>query len=181
MSSLVPRSTCANVNVEIDGDAAADTEFQSRIQIGSPDYPARFSITVTTINSSPHLIGAAINSGYFDAELVRSEVLVDRNAFAADIFLNLQSGPRYQFGEINFSQGILRDRLLFGYTDIKTGDPYNAATISRLYESLNGSTYFKTVSISTEPLDHGKQDGSCHHYADTRCSPRLFNWWWFCD
>ena len=141
------------VNVEIDGDASTDSEFQSRIQSSRP-LPGEILNHGRYDQFKSVLLGAAINSGYFDAELVRSEVMVDRNAFVADISLILQSGPRYRFGEIKFSQGILRDNLLFGYADIQTGDPYNAAAISKLYESLNGSTYFKTVSISTEPLDN---------------------------
>ena len=140
------------VSVEIDGEAAADKEFRSRIESGRPlagetlDH-SRYDKFKTT------LIGAAISSGYFDAELTRSEVLVDRSAFAADVYLNLQSGPRYRFGEVRFDQGILREELLFGYTDVESGEHYSSSAISRLYESLNGSTYFKSVSISTEPLD----------------------------
>lgn len=140
------------VDIRIDGDAANDADFQARILKGRP-------ATGEILNHGHYeefkstLLGAAINRGYFDVELVRSKVVVDPTAFAADIFLNLESGPRYRFGEINFSQGILRDSLLFGYTDMRSGDPYDAASISKLYETLNGSTYFKSVSISTEPLD----------------------------
>jgi translocation and assembly module TamA len=40
-----------------------------------------------------------------------------------------------------------------GYSDIHTGEPYSAEAISHLYEALNGSDYFASVSITTEPLD----------------------------
>jgi translocation and assembly module TamA len=140
------------VDVQIDGEAAGDPQYQSRILTGRP-------VTGDILNHGHYdqfkstLLGAAISGGYFDAELVRSEVLVDPDAYAADVHLNIRSGPRYRFGEINFSQGILRDSLLFGFTDIETGDHYDSVIINKLYDTLNGSTYFKTVSISTEPID----------------------------
>ncbi|MDH3265370.1 MAG: hypothetical protein OEM25_00260, partial [Gammaproteobacteria bacterium] len=99
------------------------------------------------------MLRAAINSGYFDADFERSEVIVDRAAKTVDIRLQFNSGEKYQFGAVSFTDGILRQRLLKGYTDIKPGDPYTAKSINDLYEALNGSSYFSTVSISTEPLN----------------------------
>ena len=144
------------VNVQIEGDATNDTDFRARILADRPE-PGEILNHGRYDRFKSTLLGAAINRGYFDAELVRSEVLVDRDDYAADIFLNLQSGERYRFGGITFSQGILRDSLLFGFTDIQTGEPYDAAAIGKLYESLNGSTYFKTVSIRTDPVDAGEK------------------------
>lgn len=99
------------------------------------------------------LLRAAINAGYFDAEFERSRVAIDRGARAADIDLQLQTGDKYVFGTVSFTQGIIRKRLLQGYSGISAGDPYNAKSINALYEALNGSGYFATVAISTEPLD----------------------------
>ncbi len=140
------------VNVEIDGEAANDKDFQSRIQVGRPA-PGDILNHGQYDQFKSTLLGAAIGEGYFDADLTRGEVIVDPKAKAADIELNIESGPRYRFGEIKFSQGILRDNLLFGFADIQTGNAYDSTAINKLYESLNGSTYFKSVSISTEPLD----------------------------
>jgi len=104
-------------------------------------------------NYKSGLLQRAINAGYFDAEYVRSQVTVDRSARAADVELQLQSGSKYVFGTVSFTENILRERLLQGYTNIRPGEPYTPRLISELYEALNGSGYFETVSISTEPLD----------------------------
>jgi translocation and assembly module TamA len=93
------------------------------------------------------------NQGFFEARFKRKEVIVEPEMLSADVFLHLESGPRYQFGDIRFTEGILRDDLLHAYTDIEKGDYYSAAQISELYESLNGSGYFSSVSIRTDPLD----------------------------
>ena len=99
------------------------------------------------------MLRAATNAGFFEAEFETSKVVIDVDDRAADMSLRLQSGARYRFGEVSFTQGILQDRLLRGYTDIREGDQYSAEAINELYEALSGSGYFASVSIDTEPLD----------------------------
>ena len=93
------------------------------------------------------------DQGYFDSQFSRKEVVVDTESLSADLHLHLNSGPRYRIGAIRFTEGILRDDLLKNYTDISTGDYYDAAEINKLYDSLNGSGYFNSVSIRTDPVD----------------------------
>lgn len=140
------------VAVLIDGDAANDTVFQSRISTNRLA-PGEIFDHGRYDKYKSSILSAAIARGYFDADYERSEVTVDRDAKAADVVLKLQSGSRYHFGRVSFSEGILRDSILMGYSDIRIGDPYRAEAISDLYEALNGSSYFASVSISTEPLD----------------------------
>ena len=93
------------------------------------------------------------NQGYFEADFSRSEVIVDPASLSANLYLHLNSGPRYRFGNISFTPGILRTDLLLNYTDIEEGDYYDSAAINELYESLNGSGYFNSVSIRTDAVD----------------------------
>ena len=140
------------VDIRIDGDAASDTAFLARIAVGRPasgeildhGYYGDYKASV---------LRAAINAGFFDADFERSEVTVDREAHAADMTMRLASGARYRFGEVTFTEDILRKRLLQGYTDIRPGEPYSSKSINELYEALNGSSYFSSVSIKTDPLD----------------------------
>lgn len=141
-----------NVGIEIVGDAAVDTEFGSLVEGNKPTAGrilnhGRYEAYKTT------LLSTAIARGYFDAEFLRSEVTVDPEKYAADVRIALSSGERYRFGEVSFTEGILRGNLMRGFTDIRSGDYYRADAINELYEVLNGSTYFGATSISTEPLD----------------------------
>jgi translocation and assembly module TamA len=99
------------------------------------------------------LLRRASSQGFFDVAFDRNEVVVEPESRSADLHLQLVKGARYRFGAANFSEGILRKSLLVNYTDIKEGDYYDAEKISELYETLNGSGYFSSVSIRTEPLD----------------------------
>ncbi len=141
-----------NVDIEVGGAAATDESFLSRIVTSRPasgdvlDH-GRYS------DFKSSMMRAAINTGYFDADYERSQVTVDRESRTADLVMRFQGGPKYHFDSVTFTEGILRNKLLQGYTDIRAGDPYSAKAINDLYEALNGSSYFASVSISTEPVD----------------------------
>ncbi len=94
-----------------------------------------------------------IEKGYFDAVYTKSHVLVDTKTLVADLTLHLDSGPRYQFGNISYTDGILRKELLVRYTDIVPGDFYNAKALTDLSTALSNSGYFDSVSVSTETPD----------------------------
>ena len=141
-----------NVDIVIIGDAESDSEFQSRLATARPEPGNIFNHgRYNAFKSS--MLRAATNSGFFDADFGQSKVVVDKQARAADLTMHFVSGEKYDFGELSFTQGILRDSILTGYTDIRAGDPYSAKRINELYEALNGSSYFSNVSIRTEPLD----------------------------
>jgi len=93
--------------------------------------------------------------GYFDAQLTRSSVTVGENLQHADIVLHVDSGPRYHFGKVRFSEPILTAELLAGYVRFKKGDPWDAREISNLHEQLSGSGFFASVSIRSEPVAKG--------------------------
>jgi len=101
------------------------------------------------------LLATSARNGYFNARFERNEIIVDPQSRSAELYLQMQSGPRFTFGEISFTAGILDQRLLENYTDIRTGDPYSADAINRLYEALSGSGFFGAVSISAEPPEDG--------------------------
>lgn len=140
------------INIDVAGAAASDPVFQNRIASGRPATGDAFNHGLYS-NYKAAILRAASNTGYFDADLTTSKVVVDRNAAIADLQMQIDSGDKYRFGAVSFSDGILHDHVLQGYTDIEAGDPYLAKSISDLYEALNGSSYFSSVSIKTDPLD----------------------------
>jgi translocation and assembly module TamA len=141
-----------SVDILINEPAATDAAFNARLDVPRP-------VTGEILDHGLYegfktsILRAATRAGFFEADFVQSDVVVDRDAHAADVNIEFDSGTKYRFGQVSFSDGILRRRLLAGYTDIRPGDPYSARAISQLYEALNGSNYFASVSILTDPLD----------------------------
>jgi translocation and assembly module TamA len=141
-----------DINIDIVGEASSDIFFQNRIANGRPTPGAVFDHGQYSDFKST-VLRAATNTGFFDLDLKSSKVTVDKDARTADVLMRINSGDKYKFGDVKFSEGILHDYVLQGYTDIRPGDPYTAKSINDLYEALSGSSYFSSVSIRTEPLD----------------------------
>jgi translocation and assembly module TamA len=93
------------------------------------------------------------NRGYLSAELTTSTVVVDAALTSAVIDIAVDSGARYRFGELSYTEGIISTDILATYRTFVPGEYFSAAAISRLHEQLRGSGFFNSVSIRTEP-DH---------------------------
>ena len=140
------------VQVSIDGPAASDPEFLARVTADAPQrgdvlHHGRYE------DFKASFLRAATYTGYFDAEFEQASIVVDADLLAADMALTLSSGPRYRVSEVTFTDGILRESLLLNYSDIRPGEPYSGKRVNDLHQALAGSSYFRSVSIATEPLD----------------------------
>lgn len=141
-----------DVTVTIDGEAHDDTAITASAAAERP-------VAGSVLNHNHYesykrsILSRLATRGYFDAELVAARVTVDEQLQNADILIHIDSGARYHFGDVRFSDGILTAKLLAGFVKFRYGDAYDAAAISSLFESLNGSGYFSSVSITAEPVD----------------------------
>jgi len=140
-----------NVDIRVDGDPLVIDE-RSPLVVVRPD-PGDVVHHGNYEQFKSALLQQAATQGYFDARFGTREIVVDPDSASADLVLHLDRGPRYRFGAISFSEGILTGELLRSYTDIRPGDYYDGRQIGELYETLNGSGYFSRVSISTDPID----------------------------
>ncbi|SEH09004.1 autotransporter assembly complex protein TamA [Candidatus Venteria ishoeyi] len=102
------------------------------------------------------LLNAAQEQGYFDAKLLRHEILIDERAYTASIFLQLHTRQRYRFGEIHFTQrnpdkqkvDILAPELLQRFATFKPGEYYSNQKLQQFRQDLTASDYFSDVVVS---------------------------------
>ncbi len=94
------------------------------------------------------LSGLASERGYMEQEFTRARVEIDLNAYVARVYLDIESGPRYSFGEVSLEQDVLEPEFLNRYILFKRGDPYNLTQVIRLQQALNDSNYFSVVEVS---------------------------------
>lgn len=97
----------------------------------------------------------AARLGYFDAEFLQSQIRINLKAYKASIVLHYQLGERYQFGEVSFDEdrGWIKGGLLSKYTDIVSGDYFDASDLQQLQSDLSSSEYYSDVQIRASPDD----------------------------
>jgi translocation and assembly module TamA len=99
------------------------------------------------------LLRAAKNDGYLDAHLTKNELVIDRMARRATATIELETGKRYSYGEINFAQDVINDDSARRLLRMKQGDPYTLDSLLRTQYTLDDSQYFSSISIETGIVD----------------------------
>ena len=96
------------------------------------------------------LLRQALAHGFLDASYETNEIRINRKKYLAEIILELDTGPRYQFGEITSDQTILTDQLLDGFIHIEAGQPFSPKLLQELQRDLYKSDYFSSVIIEKD-------------------------------
>lgn len=100
-----------------------------------------------------NLLSTAATLGYFDAQLERRRLEVDPEERTAWVVLHLETGPRYQFGEIAVEQDILDAGLIQRIILIREGEPFDATRLLQAQYRLTDSLYFASVVVETGSAD----------------------------
>ena len=88
--------------------------------------------------------------GYIDAAYVQSDVLVNPDEGVAEIVLQVDTGPRYLFGQTHFDQELLVPEFLAGYLNYNRGEPYSRRKLVELQQTLSRTNYFGQVIVRGE-------------------------------
>ncbi|BCX81631.1 translocation and assembly module TamA [Methylomarinovum caldicuralii] len=145
-----PRVHIAAVDLQIEGEAAEDPEFERLrrnlpLRPGDPLRHDRYEALKLTFQN------LALRRGYFDARFRVHRLEVDPRSNRAFIRLVFDSGPRYRIGAIEIRQDILDPDFVRRYLNVKPGDPYEAERLALLHRRLSDSGYFTAVRVKTHP------------------------------
>ena len=88
--------------------------------------------------------------------MLRNEMRVDPQAYAADIDIEFETGPRYRFGATTITQDAIDDSLVRRYLRYQEDEPFNATELLRTQFALDDSQYFSTVEVLPEDRDREK-------------------------
>lgn len=141
---------------EVTGDAATDPAFTSLLAAlplkkGDIFNHGQYEALKTAVRN------LGVERGYFEADWVRHEVIVDPDARVADFDLAFASGPRYRFGPVRFlkpggepADSVLRPELLRRFLTFAEGDPYDAGELIKFNRALLDSRFFSEVRVQVE-------------------------------
>jgi translocation and assembly module TamA len=100
-----------------------------------------------------NLVYGAISEGFLDAAFTERALRIDKERNSGSVFLVLETGPQYLFGETTSRQHFLDDDLLYRYLPYKEGDPYNPAKLFELQSILYRTDYFRQVVVQGQTDD----------------------------
>ncbi len=89
-------------------------------------------------------------NGYFEGQFERARVTVDRDEYSARVELVYNTGPRYQFGEINLKHDVLKESFVRRYLTFEPGEPYDTDPLLALKSRLNAANYFRSVRVTPQ-------------------------------
>jgi translocation and assembly module TamA len=114
------------------------------------------------------LLEAVYSAGYLDVRYRRSEMLVRPERHRAEIYLVLESGSRYFFGEVEIEQYVLDPAFVQRFNDIERGEPFDTERLIDLQLALSGSDYFSTVDVRV----HRENTADFHVPVTVTAEPR---------
>lgn len=130
-----------NVHFQVAGPAANDPEFarlisRPDIAYGDTLHHGRFE------NFRKSLLSLGQQRGYFDAKISLSRVEVNVAASTANVFVEFDSGRRYQFGEFIYDSALVDIDLLNALRAFQRGDAYNQVLIQEFQNNLQRTGFF---------------------------------------
>jgi translocation and assembly module TamA len=141
-----PRVSFGIIDVTINGDAAADTAFDTLVQ-RAMDQAGKPLRQDTYTDLKRRIAELARTRGYVRGRYTQNELRVDPKQGTADIILHYDSGPRFVFGPIRREQDIIDPKLLDRFLAYEEGKPYDATLLTRTTRALAGSGYFRNAYV----------------------------------
>lgn len=142
----------SEVDVRVTGEGA-NNPVMTRIAAGSTlqrgarlDHPAYEKLKTD-------LLRTALDGGYLDAKLTRHELEVDPANRTATARIDLDTGGRYEFGEVRIEQDAIEPQLLAGFVRFSQGQPYSPDKLRSTQYALEDSSYFSTVNVTPGERD----------------------------
>jgi len=151
-----PTVRIAGIDIQITGAAARDEEF-SRLR-ENPGFARGDALNHGRFDDfRRRLLNLAQTRGYFQAELTRSRVEVDAGAGTAMVRVVLDSGPRFDFGELRFDSALVNAATLDALRTFERGDPYVQNRLREFQARVQSTGFFASVLV--EPVPAEARDG----------------------
>lgn len=141
-----PQVTISELDIQLMGNAEHDDAFQSVIdnsslEVGDPLHHGLYDSLHNRLST------LALERGYFDANFTQRRMEVRPWEHSARIYLAMNSGDRYHFGEVSFSGSQVREQRLRNMLPFTSGDPYLADSLGEYGQRLGETGWFRGVSV----------------------------------
>ncbi|WP_253442703.1 autotransporter assembly complex family protein [Halomonas sp. Y3] len=141
-----PRVTIERIDFTLAGDSRQDPPFQEAIDAfplaqGDPLVHAPYD------RLRSRLANLALERGYFDWRFTDRRLEVRPFAESARLYLALDSGPRYRFGDVSIRGSHIETDRLRNMLTFAPGDPYLAGELASYNQRLGQSGWFGSITV----------------------------------
>ena len=135
-----------HIDVQVDGPGKSDPLFQ-RILNQLPLHTGQRLNHRSYEEIKDDLQRTAATYGYFDAKLIRNELIVDPPNHTANIGLEMETGERYRFGATTIKQKVIKESQVRRYLRYHDGDPFDLTQVLRSQFALDDAQYFANLEV----------------------------------
>jgi translocation and assembly module TamA len=138
-----------NVDIQIQGAGSSDEEIKQWVQT----YPMRQGDVLSQgqyEQAKKNLLQILRDRGYFDAKLQTHKIAVNLDTLTASIYLTMNTGPRYHFGETYYIQENYDLGYLNRFLPYHKGEVFHAEQLAELHKRLLRSQEFLSIEINPE-------------------------------
>ncbi|MDO6687788.1 MULTISPECIES: autotransporter assembly complex protein TamA [unclassified Agarivorans] len=143
---LGERLVISKFDFTFEGEANKDSRFTSAVtKSGLADGQVFSHAAYDGLKSEFNRLAARY--GYFDAEYHQSEVKISIKENTASIYLSYDSGHRYRFGDIIFTNPDLPKTIFANLAEFNKQDRYDSKKVGEFNQRLGETDYFQVISV----------------------------------
>ncbi len=148
------RTRVESVQIEFLGDIVSDKEFQKSITQWRKTWPLKAGKSFRSAKweeAKAALLSKVTYEKYAAARIVKSEAIVDKENAKATLYVLIDSGPAFYFGELKIT-GLERydTEMIENYKPFRTGEPYSKDHIHQFQIALQNIPHFGNVSVNID-------------------------------
>lgn len=161
------------VNVVLEGAAKDDPAYAKMIKADTPKKG-------TILNHADYesfkngFSSLAVRKGYFDAEMLKSQLGVSLEQHASYWDFDFDSGERYRFGAIHYTGSQIREDYLNNLSPFKPGEYYTSEQLAEFNRRLAATGWFNSALV-TPDIAKAREEHTDLLPMDAVMSPRARN------
>ncbi|WP_414704542.1 autotransporter assembly complex protein TamA [Pseudoalteromonas lipolytica] len=163
-----PVTRISDVDITISGAGKADPEFMVAVDSISLK-PGDFLNHAKYEAARKRIESQLLELGYFDAKWHAHTLAVSLKKNSAKITFNVDTGPRYQFGEITIGNQTPAEKYIRSLAEFKAGQPYKSTEVSDYNLALSSTPYFTSVRVYADIAN--RKDGKVPVNVDVLHKP----------
>ncbi|MDL2191187.1 autotransporter assembly complex family protein [Cobetia sp. LC6] len=141
--------TIETLELRLEGDAARDKVMkqalaEANLEEGDVLRHSRYDSLKSTLTS------LSLERGYFDTSFSQQRIEIRPWLHSARIYLVMQSGQRYRFGDITYRNSQIELDRVKAMQPFETGDYYEAGKLTQFNQRLSEAGWFRSAAIKPQ-------------------------------